>query len=229
VKFSVLVPERMVARNWSRLLAAAEEERREQQRHAMPLRIAQLITKAGQELCVIRNISGGGLQGRVYSRLDPGAELMVELQPGRPVPARIVWFRDWHIGVEFLRAINVDQALGACTTNDNGRNVRLPRLEVSCPGRLQIGPRAYAARLRDISEGGAKVELRTAMKKLSKAILTLPDLPPCEGFVRWVDGMRLGLGFDEPLPHEVIARWAEARGGKADPDAPGSPLDRPFV
>ena len=214
----------MVMRNWSRLLAAAEQERREQQRQMTQLRVALLHTEAGQELCVVRNISAGGLQGRVYSRLDPGTTLSVEIGGGEAVPARIVWFRDWHIGVEFLRSVNVDEALSAWPTNDNGRNVRLPRLQVTCPARLQIGPRAYAVRLCDISEGGAKVEMRTAMKKLKAVTLTLPDLPPCAGYVRWVEGLRLGIGFDEPLPHDILARWAEARNPRLAPGA--EPLDR---
>jgi hypothetical protein len=208
----------MVARDWSRLLAAAEQERREQQRHATPLRVALLRTDAGQELCVVRNLSRGGLQGRVYCRFEPGARLSVELNPGDPIAATIVWCRDWHIGVEFLRAIDVDAALGGSRTADHGRNIRMPRLEVTCPGRLQIGARAYPIRLCDISEGGAKVQMRTAMKKLSAATLTLPDLPPSSGYVRWVDGLRLGLGFHEPLPHDVLARWAETRRAKTAPD-----------
>jgi hypothetical protein len=145
--------------------------------------------------------------------------LSVELKPGCPVPARIAWSRDWQIGVEFLSDIDVDEVLGGAGVNDNGRNVRMPRLEIVCPGRLQIGSRAYPVRLCDISEGGAKVEMRTTMKKLSSATLNLPDLPPSSGYVRWVDGLRLGLGFDEPLPHDVLARWAEARRAKTASEA----------
>jgi hypothetical protein len=209
----------MVMRDWTRLLAAAEQERREQQRHMTPLRVALLRTESGEELCVVRNVSGGGLQARIYCRLEAGAPISVEINAGKPIAAKIVWSRDWQIGVEFLRAIDVDEVLGGWGANDNGRNVRMPRLEVACPGRLQIGPRAYPVRLCDISEGGAKVEMRTTMKKLSSATLTLPDLPPCSGYVRWVDGLRLGLGFDEPLPHTVLARWAETRRAKTASDA----------
>jgi hypothetical protein len=208
-------------RNWSRPLAEAEQERRRQQRQITPLRVTTLHTTGGQELCVVRNISGGGLQARVYRRLDPGAAVSIELGAEHPVPARVLWFRDWQIGAEFLQPVDVDEALSACPRNDNGRNVRLPRLEVRCPARLQIGARAYAVRLCDISEGGAKVEMRTAIKKLSSVTLSLPDLPPAAGYVRWVEGLRVGIGFEEPLPHEVLARWVESRHGVAHPNSEG--------
>jgi hypothetical protein len=119
--------------------------------------------------------------------------------------------------VEFLQIVDIDEALGACRANGFGGAVRLPRLEVTCPGRLQVGARAYPVRLCDISEAGAKVEMRAALKKLSSATLTLPDLPPFPAYVRWVDGLRLGMGFHEPLPHDVLARWAESRRSKAAP------------
>jgi hypothetical protein len=147
--------------------------------------------------------------------------LSAEIKPGCPVPARVAWTRDWQIGVEFLRAIALDDALFSWSSNDTGEVVRLPRLEVRCPARIQIGLRSYPVRLCDISEGGAKVEMRTAMKKLNSVTLTLPDLPPSRGYVRWADGLRLGIGFEEPLPHDVLAEWAESRLAKAPDTALG--------
>jgi hypothetical protein len=111
----------------------------------------------------------------------------------------------------------LDEALKWELADDSGPDFRLPRLQVSCPGRLQIGSRAYPVRLCDISEGGAKVEMRTPMKKLSATTLRLPDLPPVPGFVRWVNDTRLGIGFEEPLPHNVLARWAESRAVRLAP------------
>jgi hypothetical protein len=71
--------------------------------------------------------------------------------------------------------------------------------------------------------------MRTAMKKLSSATLILPDLPPCLGYVRWVKGLALGLGFDQPLPHDVLARWVGSRRTKAAPLVVGGLVDRGTV
>jgi hypothetical protein len=163
---------------------------------------------------VLRNLSAGGFQAQVYRKLEVGLKLCVEIRQGERIPARVVWCRDWTIGVEFLRAIDCHEALCNPLTSVFGDGFRLPRLEVSCPGRLKIGSRAYPVRLCDISEGGAKVQMRTPMQKLSAAVLSLPDLPPAPGYVRWVDDLRIGIGFNEPLPHDVLARWAASRGAK---------------
>jgi hypothetical protein len=200
-----------VKRNWTGPLAVAERERREQERRRTPFRLATLHIDGGKEPCVLENISAGGLQAWVYRKLGSGLNVLVELSDGEWIPAMIAWCRDWTVGVEFFSAIDVDAVLCSPPADIDAKDVRLPRLEVSCPARLQIGLRAYAVRLCDISEGGAKVKLRTPMKKLSSATLTLPDLPPVLGYIRWVDGLTLGLGFDDPLPHEVLARWAESR------------------
>jgi hypothetical protein len=213
-----------IRRDWSRVLAAAEQERRLQQRHAAPLSVALLHREERHELCLVRNISAGGLQGQVYRTVERGSTLEVEIRPGERIPAKVVWSRDWHIGVEFLRLVDLDEALKGQFTRNSDPEFRSPRLEVSCPGRLQIGSRAYPVRLCDISEGGAKVEMRTPMKKLSAATLSLPDLPPAPGYVRWVDDKRLGMGFDEPLPHHVLAGWAQARGARLAPTAVARPL-----
>lgn len=195
-----------------------------QQRHATPLRTVLLHWDGERELCLVKNISAGGLQGQVYRRLERGSKLDVEIRSGERIPAKIVWSEDWNIGVQFLRALDLDAALKSHDTNDTGSKFRLPRLEVSCPGRLQIGSRTYPVRLCDISEGGAKVQMRTPMRKLSAAILRLPDLPPALGYVRWVDDLRLGMGFDEPLPHHVLARWAEPRRTSLAPTSSRSPF-----
>jgi hypothetical protein len=156
--------------------------------------------------------------------VEQGSTLEVEIRPGERIPAKVVWSRDWHVGVEFLRLFDLDEALQYDTTEDIALDFRLPRLEVSCPGRLQIGSRAYPVRLCNISEGGAKVEMRSPMKKLSAAVLSLPDLPPAPGYVRWVDDKRLGIGFDEPLPHRVLAGWAASRTARPAPPTLASAL-----
>jgi hypothetical protein len=199
----------MVRRDWTGLLAAAEQERRQQKRHETAPIVGRLYTEAGQEVCLVKNISGGGLMARVYSTLKAGTRVWVELGNPQPVEGRIAWSRDSLVGIELVSADAYE--LATRCTSETEKVTRAPRLEVSCAGRLQIGLRGYAVRLCDISEGGAKIQMRTPLKKLSAATLTLPDLPPARGYVRWVEDLRLGIGFDELLPFELLARWVNAR------------------
>jgi hypothetical protein len=65
--------------------------------------------------------------------------------------------------------------------------------------------------LRDISQGGASLEIRGAPPDFTNAHLLLPDLPPISGVVRWTSGVNLGLSFNECLAFETLARWIQAR------------------
>jgi hypothetical protein len=46
---------------------------------------------------------------------------------------------------------------------------------------------------------------------LGKVELSLPDLPPIAGVVRWISGPNLGVSFNECLAFETLARWIQAR------------------
>jgi hypothetical protein len=59
-----------------------------QQRHATPLRVAMLHVEAGRELCVVKNISAGGLQGQVYRAVERGSTLAVEIRSGERIPGK---------------------------------------------------------------------------------------------------------------------------------------------
>jgi hypothetical protein len=63
----------------------------------------------------------------------------------------------------------------------------------------------------DISQGGAKVRLQTRPCGMGEAVLTLPDLPPLQGVVRWVDESVIGVSFNERMPFEVLAHWLQER------------------
>jgi hypothetical protein len=61
--------------------------------------------------------------------------------------------------------------------------------------------------LRDISQGGASLESEARAAGLGKVQLSLPDLPPIAGVVRWISGPSLGVSFNECLAFETLARW----------------------
>jgi PilZ domain-containing protein len=65
--------------------------------------------------------------------------------------------------------------------------------------------------LRDISQGGASLETRAHAGGLGNVQLSLPDLLPIAGVVRWISGPNLGVSFNECLAFETLARWIQAR------------------
>jgi hypothetical protein len=144
---------------------------------------------------------------RIYRELPVGETLKIELKEGQFLPGRVAWARDWYVGLTFDEAIDVEEALASRWISECGQRPRLPRIEVECPARVRIGSRFYAGTLRNISQGGAKVEIARSLEAWGDASLRVADLPPFASQIRWMFGDCLGLSFNERLPFEVLALW----------------------
>lgn len=186
-------------------------ERRGHERHLTILRVAMLHVGDTKELCVVRNISAGGLSARVYRTFEVGETVQVEFRNDERLPGTVKWVREFEIGVGFDEEISVEAVLTSRWATEDGRRQRLPRIDLECPCQLRVGARFYLATLVDISQGGAKVQLRRPLQGDADAILTLPDLGWLESSIRWADGPKVGLAFNERLPFEVLVRWIQER------------------
>src|SRR4051812_28657856 len=60
-------------------------ERRSAARHLTILRVGALVGPHGRELCLVRNISAGGLMAHVYSNHRMGERVAVELKTKQPI------------------------------------------------------------------------------------------------------------------------------------------------
>ena len=76
-------------------------ERRSDERLIKILRVGTLIIDGRRELCLIRNISAGGVMAHVYSKLSPGQPVTIELKATQPVAGHVVWMRDANAGIQF--------------------------------------------------------------------------------------------------------------------------------
>lgn len=193
-------------------------ERRLQQRQVALLRVALLHVGGSKELCVVRNISSSGLSARIYRKLVGGEHVQIEFRSGELLSGAVVWERDWEVGIVFPALIDVEAVLASRWVTESSRGRSLPRIEISCRGRLKMGSRSYSAELQDISQGGARVVTQTPLISKGDAVLTLPDLPPVAGVVRWVGGIAVGISFNECIPFDRLARWIQER--RADSSVP---------
>ena len=160
-------------------------ERRRQARHLTILRVGTLIVDGRRELCLIRNISAGGLMAHVYSPYESGQRLSVELKTNQQVTGRISWCDGSNIGISFDDPIDVEDLLASQSVLDNGWKPRLPRVEVDRLGTLRIGARTYWVSSRDISQGGVKIELDHVIEDGQDVVLSLEQFRPIHGVVRW--------------------------------------------
>lgn len=190
-------------------------ERRSAERHIKILRVGTLIVDGRRELCLIRNISAGGVMAHVYSSLSPGERVTVELKASQPVTGRVVWTRGGNAGVQFDAAMDVAELLANPQVLDNGWRPRTPRVEIDRMAALRAGARTAWVHARDISQSGVKIEAENAPAAGEEVVLTLDGFRPLHGLVRWQDGGHCGIAFNQLIPFGELIDWLKQDGGDA--------------
>jgi hypothetical protein len=184
-------------------------ERRRDARHLTILRVGAMVGKHGRELCLVRNISAGGLMAHVYSKHRMGERVSVELKTKQPIEGFVIWISDSNIGVQFDTPIDVAELLANHVTDDGWRP-RSPRVEVDRLATLRCGARLHAANTRDISQGGVKLEVDEPLEIAREVVLTMERFRPLQGVVRWCSDGFAGVEFRELLPFNELITWLQS-------------------
>jgi hypothetical protein len=190
-------------------------DRRRDPRHLTILRVGALVGPAGRELCLIRNISAGGLMAHVYSRHALGERVAVELKTNHPIEGEVVWVSESNIGIQFDALIDVPEMLSSQAMLENGWRPRMPRVEVDRLATIRCGARLHGANTRDISQGGVKVETDLPLLVGQEVVITMDKFRPLNGVVRWCSEGVAGIAFNHTLPFNELMTWLlpeDARG-----------------
>ncbi|MGE0179564.1 MAG: PilZ domain-containing protein, partial [Sphingomonas sp.] len=70
---------------------------------------------------------------------------------------------------------------------------------------------ASAARIRDISQSGTKIETKAALAVNGDVVVTPDGLDPIAGVVRWRDDERAGIVFNRIIPLAELIGWIKAK------------------
>ncbi|HMG48630.1 MAG TPA: PilZ domain-containing protein [Allosphingosinicella sp.] len=189
---------------------APPPERRRSERDLKILRVGTLIVAGRRELCLIRNISAGGLMAHVYSKLAPGDRLEVELKTSQPIAGRVVWVRGANAGIQFDRAVDVAELLANPQRLDNGWRPRTPRVEIDRMATLRAGARTYWVQARDISQSGVKVETDQPPAAGAEVVVALEGFRPLAGQVRWSRDQSCGIAFNALIPFGELIGWLKS-------------------
>jgi hypothetical protein len=186
----------------------APDERRTGQRHMTLFRVGTLLVDGRRELCLIRNISGGGMLLRAYCPLESGRPVAVELKNGQPIPARVSWIRDEQAGITFDQPIDV---LALLASDDEGPRPRMPRIEMDAAVFVREGAATWRLTCCDVSQGGLKLTDNGLLTEDADVVVTLAGLSPRPGVVRWSAGGQAGIAFNSPLPLSELVAWLQSQ------------------
>ena len=99
-------------------------DRREADRKLTLFRVGSMIIDGRRELCLIKNLSAGGMMIRAYCAIAVGTRLAVELKCGQAVEGTALWVKGDVVGVEFDSPVDVVELLA---TSMEGPRPRMPR------------------------------------------------------------------------------------------------------
>lgn len=204
-----MLPHECVEETCISLSAAVPEppERREGQRHLTILRVGALTVDGIRELCLVRNISAGGVMAHVYRQIDVGTRVVVDLGNDTPLPGRIAWEANSNVGIAFDEKIDVAELLAQSRILGDGRRARRPRVRIDRMARVRCGADVYRLHAEDISQGGVKLTTDEPLPVDADVVITLDGLPPLPGIVRWAHGGSVGINFIQVIPIADLCAW----------------------
>ena len=194
--------------------AVVPSERRNDQRHMTILRVGKMISNGVQELCLIRNISAGGLKARVYAAKSIGQEVSVELKCDQEIAGTVQWVSGTDVGIQFYERVDVDALLASETVLTRGMRPRPPRVHLPTLAILRLRSELWGIGIQDISQGGAKIEIDQRLEIGDEVVIVIGDFRPLHALVRWVDGGIAGVEFKQMIPYSELAQWLSQLSGQ---------------
>ena len=184
-----------------------QPERRDGKRHLTLFRVGAISVEGRRELCLIKNISSGGMSIRPYCPIAVGTRVVIELKTGMSVPGIVAWSDGGSAGVEFEEPVDV---LDVLSPTGDGAKPRMPRIQIDCFASLRDGARVHRLRVCDISQGGVKLAGEVALDNANDLTVTLPGLPPQPAALRWSGGGHIGVTFNRLLALPELVDWLRA-------------------
>ena len=179
-------------------------DRRDGQRHMTLFRVGSYVTEDRRELCLIKNISAGGMMIRAYCPLKKDARLTIELKSGQPIQGRVTWIRDDNAGIAFEEPVDVIDIL---SNSMEGPRPRMPRIETDCVATMREGANAYRVTIRDVSQGGAKASFDRILPAGTEVVLTIPGMESIAAVTCWSRDGFVGISFNKLLPLRDLVDW----------------------
>ena len=185
--------------------------RRAEDRIAPDLPVAKLVLEDREDFCRVRNISAGGVMVETTGYVPPvDTPLHIEFNSHHRMRGRVVWIRPPMMGIKFDETVDLRELL-ARPAPRGGHVQRPPRLEMRCGATVRLGKLYHKVEVRDISQGGVKVRINDWTCVGKPAVVTVENLRPVKGIIRWYREGHAGIIFDKPLSFEELAEWLGKR------------------
>lgn len=184
-------------------------ERREGERHIAVLRVGRLQTDQGDQLCVVRNISPGGLMFECLHPPALGEAVMVEWRTDKQMHGVVRWAKDGAAGIQFAAQVDVERMLKEERSALLRVRPRQPRFVRKGTVRLIGEGEPVIGHILDISIGGLSCRTDAPLRKGEPIAAVLDGVAATNAEIRWIRGDATGIRFEKPLPWRAFQRWLD--------------------
>lgn len=185
------------------------EERRAGRRNIAVLRVGRVSWGDQDQLCVVRNISPGGLMFECLHPPAVGQELILELRSDKQMHGIVRWEKDSTVGVAFEEAIDVEQILKEERSSLLRVRPRSPRFARRGAVRLIGEGEPAVAEIIDISVGGMSCRPDRPLRRGEPIVAVIDGVAATNAEIRWIKGDAIGLRFEKPLPWRPFQLWLD--------------------
>jgi len=185
-----------------RTQAACDDDRRNANRVTLLIRPGKLIADGREFLCVVRDLSEGGVKVRLFQPLPEHREIAIEFDHGNRQRMQLVWQSDDHAGFFFIDDVDVDALIAA---HKGSHPRRPPRLHVAVDAVLVTSGLRTPIVLRDISQRGASIECSGWLMIDELVRIESSVLPTLHAKVRWRRPPHYGVVFEQTFRLDELA------------------------
>lgn len=177
--------------------------RRNSSRVTLLIRPGKLIADGREFLCIVRDISEGGVKIRLFHPLPECRALHIEFDNGERHALQLVWQSGDMVGGSFGEDIDVKRLIAAQAGSYPRRQ---PRLRVEHAAMLYSGALRTPITLHDISPQGASIECSGWLMIDELVRIESAALPKLYAKVRWRRSSNYGLVFEQTFGLEELAQ-----------------------
>lgn len=184
-------------------------DRRQAARHISILRVGRIFWDDQDQLCIVRNISAGGLMVGCSRPPRVDTQVVVELRSDKQMPGIVRWTRDGNSGIQLANPVDVEAVL---------REERNPLLRIRprAPRFLRRGAvkligegEPVMGDIIDISIGGLSCRPDRPLRRGEPVVASIAGLAATTAEIRWTKGDVTGVRFEKPLPWRAFGEWLD--------------------
>ena len=171
----------------------AANEQRNAPRFTSLIRAAKLISTQGEFVCVMRDVSTGGVRLRCFHPLPKERVMGLQLQSGETFEIEHVRGDGFEASFRFAAEVPLERLV-----RDSELYPRRPlRLHIAMPLTLRTLAGPIAAVTKNLSQQGCRVQCALPLALAQAVVIESPHLPGIRAKVRWRRDGDCGLVFDD--------------------------------